>query len=80
MRFQPPTKGNGLNSQTDYCLVGILITTDKGIPFQQNLSQLRLAIVVLPTTDWSLICQNVEAIIAAINSARPGALIALNWS
>jgi hypothetical protein len=35
----------------------VLITTDQGLRFQQNLAELRLAIVVLPTTDWSTISQ-----------------------
>jgi predicted nuclease of predicted toxin-antitoxin system len=58
----------------------VLITTDHGIRFQQNLSGLRLAIIVLPTTDWSIIRQHQVSITEAVESVGSGALIALNWS
>ncbi|MGB9367003.1 MAG: hypothetical protein WCE79_13430 [Xanthobacteraceae bacterium] len=57
----------------------VLITTDQGLRFQQNLAEFRLAIVVLPTTDWSIIAQHQEAIVAATASARTGEALVLSW-
>ena len=57
----------------------VLITTDQGLRFQQNLAGLRLAIIVLPTTDWSTIQRHQQAIIAVINDMRPGQVLAPNW-
>ena len=57
----------------------VLITTDQGLRFQQNLAKLRLAIVVLPTTDWSIIAQHQDAIVSATTSAHPGEVLILDW-
>jgi predicted nuclease of predicted toxin-antitoxin system len=57
----------------------VLVTTDQGLRFQQNLAGLRLAIIVLPTTDWVTIERHHDAIAAAIDDAQPGKLVALNW-
>ena len=50
----------------------VFITTDKNLPHQQNLSNRRLAILILPTTSWPAIQRNVDHVITAINSAKPG--------
>jgi hypothetical protein len=55
------------------------ITTDQGLRFQQNLAALRLAIVVLETTDWSVIRKYQDEIVATANAARPGEVIVLTW-
>ena len=55
----------------------IFITTDQGLRFQQNLAALRLTIVILPTTDWSVIRKHQEEIVATANAARPGEVIVL---
>jgi len=57
----------------------ILITTDQGLRFQQNLGGLRLAIIVLPSTDWAVIRQHLDAIVAATNNARTGEVEVRNW-
>src|ERR1043165_7476992 len=53
----------------------ILITTDQGLRFQQNLAGLHLTIIVLPTTDWSVIRKHQEAIVATAGAARPGEVV-----
>src|SRR3954464_11830735 len=50
----------------------VLITTDQNLRFQQNLGKFPLAIVVLPTTDWSIIQRHQETIVSATESAQPG--------
>ena len=49
-----------------------LITTDRNLPYQQNLTGQRLAILVLPTTSWPKIEANEAQVVAAINALRPG--------
>ena len=49
-----------------------LITTDKNLRYQQNLSGRRLAILVLPTTSWPRIQQHLPEVLAAVNALKPG--------
>lgn len=56
-----------------------LITTDQNLRHQQNLSQRRLAILVLPTTSWPIIEQHVTEVAAAIASLQPGELRELTF-
>ena len=50
----------------------VLITTDQNLRYQQNLSGLRLAIVVLLSTAWPDIRLHVEKIRTAVDDIRPG--------
>ncbi len=58
----------------------MLITTDKSLRYQQNLTQSRLAILVLPTTSWPIIEQHVPEIVAAVASLQPGELRELTFA
>jgi hypothetical protein len=49
-----------------------LITTDKNLRYQQNMTGRHLAILVLPTTSWPRIRRHVSAVRAAIDGLRPG--------
>ena len=53
----------------------VLVTTDQNIQHQQNLTNYRLAMVVLPTTSWPLIQRHLGRVSAAIDDAAPGRLI-----
>jgi predicted nuclease of predicted toxin-antitoxin system len=50
----------------------VLVTTDKNISYQQNLTGRRMAIVVLGQGRWSLIKPHVAGVVAAVNAATPG--------
>jgi hypothetical protein len=50
----------------------VLLTTDKNIRYQQNLSGRTIAIVVLENGRWTLIKPALERIVAAVNAAVPG--------
>ena len=50
----------------------LLITTDKNLQYQQNLTGRNLAILVLPTTSWRVLKSNGAEILAAVNSIAPG--------
>lgn len=48
------------------------MTTDKNLRHQQNLSDLGLSILVLPTTSWPKIQANTDRIAAALDNLQPG--------
>jgi len=50
----------------------VLVTTDKNIRYQQNLSSRRIAIVALEKGRWSLIERRVAEVVAAVDAATPG--------
>jgi hypothetical protein len=49
----------------------LLLTTDKRIRYQQNLTGRKIAIVVLGQGRWSLIKPHVAQIVVAVNVATP---------
>ena len=50
----------------------VLLTTDKNIRFQQNLSRFAIAIVVLGNPTWHVLRRYVKRVVEAVNSAEPG--------
>jgi hypothetical protein len=50
------------------------ITTDKSLPYQQNLKTRRLAILILPSTSWPVIEGCLSQIVMAIDALQPGEL------
>jgi hypothetical protein len=50
----------------------VLVTTDKNLSYQQNLSGRKIAIVVLGQGRWSLIKAHVSEVVAAVTVAAPG--------
>ena len=51
----------------------LLLTTDRRIRFQQNLTTRRIALLVLTgSTRWSLVRQHADRIAGAVRSAAPG--------
>ena len=49
----------------------VFVTTDTNLSYQQNLSNRKIAIVVLSTTSWPRIQRSVAAIVSAIDAATP---------
>lgn len=58
----------------------VLVTTDRNLRHQQNLTGRRLAILVLPTTSWPRIRERVHEVVRAIEELREGQLVELDWS
>ncbi len=52
----------------------VLVTTDRNLPYQQNLKGRKIAIVVLGKGRWSLMRPHVAKIVAAIDAARRAAM------
>jgi hypothetical protein len=50
----------------------VFVTTDQNLKYQQNLSQRRIAIVVLLSTSWPRMQRVIGSIVAAVDSAVPG--------
>ena len=49
----------------------VLVTTDKNLRYQQNLSDRKLAVFVLPTTRWPDLLPHGAVIATAISSLQP---------
>ena len=49
-----------------------LVTTDRNLRYQQNLTGRWLAILVLPTTSWPRIQSHMAEVVVAVNQLRPG--------
>lgn len=56
-----------------------LVTTDKNLRYEQDLTGRRMAILVLPTTSWSRIQAHEARVVAAINALRPGDFTELSF-
>lgn len=50
----------------------VLLTTDKNVRYQQNLSGRKISLVVLGRSPWWLVRSHLAPIAAAVNSAVPG--------
>ena len=53
----------------------ILLTTDKNIRYQQNLTERRIAIVVLSHPRWPVLRLYADRVAAAVNAAKPGTYV-----
>ena len=50
----------------------VMVTGDKNLAYQQNLTGRRIALIVLPLTRWKTLRADPESIAAAVNRAIPG--------
>jgi hypothetical protein len=50
----------------------ILVTADKNMRHQQNLTARKIAIVVLGNAQWPVLRRYVDRVVAALNAATPG--------
>lgn len=50
----------------------VLVTTDRNLSYQQNLTGRDIAVVVLGKGRWTLIKPHVAHVVAAVNAATPG--------
>jgi hypothetical protein len=67
------TLQNGqLLSQAEAAGFDVLVTTDQNLKYQQNLSERRLAVVVILSTSWPKIQACLSVVTAAIDEATRG--------
>ena len=70
------TLGNGeLLAAAEAAGFEFLITTDKNIRYQQNLTGRRIAILVLGNPRWPVLRLHVERVVAAVQAAAPGSFV-----
>ena len=70
------TLGNGeLLAAAEAAGFELLITTDKNIRYQQNLTGRRIAILVLGNPRWPVLRLHVERVVAAVQAAAPGSFV-----
>ena len=50
----------------------VLVTTDKNIRYQQNLSGRKIALVILGHSQWPAVRLHLDRIAAAVNACTPG--------
>ncbi len=50
----------------------VLLTGDQSLPYEQNLTGRRLAIVALSSVEWRIVKDYLPQIIAAVDNAAPG--------
>jgi hypothetical protein len=53
----------------------VIVTTDRNLRYQQNLTARKIAIVVLGKGRWTLIKLHLAQILDAVNAAAPGSYI-----
>jgi hypothetical protein len=53
----------------------VLVTTDKNIRYQQNLTSRKIALVVLEHSQWPMVKLVAGKIAAAVNAAQPGSYV-----
>src|SRR5437660_3886455 len=56
----------------------ILITTDKNIRYQQNLSGRKISLIVLGNAQWPILRPWAERVVIAVGAAMPGTYIELD--
>jgi len=52
----------------------VLITADKNLRYQQNMTGRKIAIIVLGNAQWPTLRSYVERVVAAVNAATAGSL------
>jgi hypothetical protein len=52
----------------------LLVTADKNLRYQQNLTGRKISIIVLGNAQWPVLRRCVERVVAAVNAATPGSL------
>ncbi|MCU1257198.1 MAG: hypothetical protein JWO80_83 [Bryobacterales bacterium] len=53
----------------------VLITSEQGIPYQQNMDGRKLAMVMLSTPDWNMVKMAAPSIAQALAATAPGSFI-----
>jgi hypothetical protein len=65
--------GNGdLIRKAEAAGYDLLLSTDKNIRYQQNLSNRKIAILVLTQQQWPAVRLHLDRIVAAVNAVEPG--------
>ena len=67
------TLSNGdLLAEAERAGFDVFLTADKNMRYQQNLAGRRIAVIVLSTPRWPVVCLHVAKVAEGVNAARPG--------
>lgn len=55
----------------------VLLTTDNGLGYQQNLNQRKIAIAVLSRNRWRSVQRTMRKIVAAVEGVEPGSYVVI---
>ena len=61
-----------LIQQAEQAGYDVLLSTDKNIRYQQNLTRRKIALVVLGNQQWPLVRLHLDRIATAVNACTPG--------
>jgi len=61
-----------LLAQAERAGFDVVLTADKNMRYQQNLTSRHIALVVLSTPQWPIVRLNIDKIAAAVNACTPG--------
>src|ERR1035438_9416012 len=50
----------------------VLLTTDRNMRYQQNISGRKISVVILSRQQWPQLQPHVHLVVSAVNAARPG--------
>ena len=56
----------------------LLLTTDKNLRYQQNLTNRKIAIVVLSNSAWRSVRPHLDRVCAAVNASIPGSYVEID--
>jgi len=56
----------------------VLMTADKNMRYQQNLSGRQIALIILSTPQWPLVRLHLEKIAQSVNAALPGSYLEID--
>jgi hypothetical protein len=73
------TPNGDLLRLADQEMFEVFLTTDQRLRYQQNLTDRRIAIVVLPTTSWPVIQKHTAKIAEVLDSIAPGDFIEIDF-
>ncbi len=70
---------NGMLLREAEAQFNALISTDQNLKYQQHLSGRTLAVLVLPTNDWTTIRSKAGAIAIKVATLKAGDFVELHW-
>lgn len=71
-------KNSALLREVERAGFSILLTTDRSLRHQQNIAELRIGVLVLPTSKLDALLARLAEIEAALPTIRPGTVVELS--
>ena len=72
MKWDPQLENGMLLKEAEAAGFDVMMTSDQNIPYQQNLTSRKLALVVLGSNIWPIVRDHSATIRAKVEAVRPG--------